>query len=153
MSRIEKSSRIDRSVDLENWIYVSETLLPPEQAATEVRSIVQLSRTRNPTLNITGALIFTGSRFSQLIEGPAAGIRALQSSIYADQRHRQVTTISEGYLERRAFDGWSLVYSGDSRYMAGLLNAVELGCIQSQLVHASIMQLFEEFSINTDPIR
>lgn len=132
---------------LQAWIYVSHSRLAVAEANNQVTDIVQISRIRNNQLNVTGALIFTGRRFGQLIEGPPASIASLKSSIISDPRHDKVTTIFAGARARRQFAGWSLVYSGGSRYMAKLLNDVALEQSgQSKEVENVIFRIFEEFA-------
>ena len=45
-----------------------------------MQAIQAVSQSRNATLDVTGALIWTGERFSQFIEGPAASVAALRQS-------------------------------------------------------------------------
>ena len=60
----------------------------------EVDRIVDVSRPRNAGLDVTGALLFTGARVVQLLEGPASGVKALQDSIFKDLWHHKVIRIS-----------------------------------------------------------
>jgi hypothetical protein len=103
---------------LASWLYVSISRLTPEEAMDEVEKIVAVSRPRNRGLDVTGALLFTGERFAQLLEGPADGVAALQQSIFRDPRHREVTTIHNRDVDEREFMGWSLAYAGPSRLVA-----------------------------------
>jgi hypothetical protein len=105
-------------MSLASWLYVSISTLTPEDAMDEVEKIVAVSRPRNRDLNVTGALLFTGERFAQLIEGPADSIAALQQSIFRDPRHCDVTTIHSRDVDEREFMGWSLAYAGPSRLVA-----------------------------------
>jgi hypothetical protein len=103
---------------LASWLYVSISRLTPEEAMDEVEKIVAVSRPRNRDLDVTGALLFTGERFAQLLEGPADGVAVLQQSIFRDPRHREVTTIHSRDVDEREFMGWSLAYAGPSRLVA-----------------------------------
>lgn len=51
------------------------------------KAIVTASRQRNPAHGISGALLFDGERFCQLLEGPEKPVRALGTCIDADRRH------------------------------------------------------------------
>ncbi|MDT1047295.1 BLUF domain-containing protein, partial [Pseudomonas aeruginosa] len=64
-----------------------------------------------------GALIFSGSRFAQFIEGPAESVATLRAAIERDVRHRNVTTIEADTSGARFFAGWSLAYSGHSTFV------------------------------------
>jgi len=105
-----------------SWLYVSISRLAPDQAMDEVERIVAISRQRNRDLDVTGALLFTGERFMQLLEGPADGVAALQQSIFRDARHEQVTTIRSDDVDDRQFMGWSLAYSGPSRLVSKVVS-------------------------------
>lgn len=105
-----------------SWLYVSVSRLLPDEAMQEVERIVAISRPRNRDLDVTGALLFTGERFVQLLEGPAESIAALQQSIFRDTRHEQVTTIRGDDVDDRQFMGWSLAYSGPSRLVSKVVS-------------------------------
>ena len=106
------------AMSLASWLYVSISRLTPEDAMNEVEKIVAVSRPRNRELDVTGALLFTGERFAQLIEGPPDGVAALQQSIFRDARHCDVTTIHSHDVDAREFMGWSLAYAGPSRLVS-----------------------------------
>ena len=103
---------------LERWIYISTSQLTETDAPDQVRAIVDVSVSRNASLGVTGALIFTGWRFAQYLEGPAAGIAELKRSVLLDSRHQDVCTIAEGRYDHRRFLTWSLAYAGPSRFVA-----------------------------------
>jgi len=102
-------------------LYVSRSLLKPDEAALEVNRIVVTSRLRNQRLGVTGVLIGTSGGFAQILEGEAASIDEIFGSIRRDERHRDVTVLSDGSTARRRFEHWSLAYSGPSSYVAGHL--------------------------------
>ncbi|ODU70048.1 MAG: hypothetical protein ABT11_09685 [Novosphingobium sp. SCN 66-18] len=102
---------------LTTWLYISVSALPADAQAAAIDAIVDVSRSRNAGLDVTGALIFSGSRFAQLIEGPADSVATLRAAIKRDVRHRNVTTIEAGTSGARLFAGWSLAYSGHSTFV------------------------------------
>jgi hypothetical protein len=141
------NSGMEKLGELQTWIYVSESMLPQQIAPAEVARIVHVSRIRNSELNVTGGLLYTGRRFAQLIEGSLGAVAALRQSIEADLRHRYITTIHYEPSAERRFQGWSLVYSGASRYMANLLDNVKLGrSAQQMAIEDTLVFLFEEFA-------
>jgi len=97
-------------------LYVSRAVLAAGDAEQEVGEIVARARTRNRRLSLTGALIFTGHHFAQLLEGPEAGVDEIMSAIRRDPRHHSLHS-SEEAIERRSFQQWSLAYSGPSTYV------------------------------------
>ena len=62
-----------------------------------VKEIVAIARLHNPAHAITGALLFDGERFCQLIEGSEADVQALLSSIRKDTRHTGMRPLLIGH--------------------------------------------------------
>ncbi|ANI80290.1 BLUF domain-containing protein [Sphingobium sp. EP60837] len=102
----------------ERWFYISTSRLGAVQVDEQVRDIVDVSRPRNRLLGVTGALLFTGRRFAQYLEGTPAAIAELKQSIIRDPRHEDVRTIASGPYDVRRFLTWSLAYAGPSRFIA-----------------------------------
>ncbi|MBC7995681.1 MAG: BLUF domain-containing protein [Rhizobacter sp.] len=77
--------------------------LAPETSLSVVKDIWQTSRQRNATLGLTGAVIFDGERFCELLEGPVLDISAVYRDVEADARHTglRVLHISTGGAPRR----------------------------------------------------
>ena len=98
-------------------IYVSQSLLRPEDEAAEIASILSVAMGRNQRLGVTGALLFTHARFAQVLEGPPASLDELMVSIQRDPRHRDVEVVLTERLTARRFPDWSLAYSGPSAYI------------------------------------
>lgn len=137
----------DQAVRTATWVYVSEASFQGASADAAVDEIANFSRRRNQHLNVTGALLFTGRRFAQWLEGPEKSIADLRQSISRDTSHRLITTICFQHDRPRLFQGWSLAYSGPSRYIARLLDGVELGTDGSMAaVSDDLMRLFAEFA-------
>lgn len=84
--------------------YISRSLATPEQ----VEQIVARSRDRNRLRGVTGALLFTGGHFAQLLEGSAEALTATMAAIEADARHEAVTRLIEGEIKQRRFAGWTM---------------------------------------------
>lgn len=61
-----------------------------------VKEIVAASRQRNPVHGISGALLFDGERFCQLIEGAEPEVRALLHNISSDPRHTGLRVLFAG---------------------------------------------------------
>ena len=77
--------------DLFQILYVSQ--LMPGASFGAVNDIITMSRRANPALGITGALLFDGEYFGQLLEGSEADALALMHRIETDPRHRTVTPL------------------------------------------------------------
>jgi hypothetical protein len=108
---------------LHYWLYVSRCRLPSAWAPKTIHDIVAISRARNSGFKVTGALLFTGSRFAQYLEGPKEAIERLQASIRRDLRHDAVSTVAEDETATRSFGDWSLAYAGPSLFVADKVEA------------------------------
>lgn len=75
-------------------LYVSQ--LAAEADFSAVKEIVSAARRANPLRGITGALVFDGEYFGQLLEGRESEVTALMQRIEFDPRHRAVTTLFGG---------------------------------------------------------
>lgn len=129
---------------LDCWLYASDCILPQPWTPKAVEDIVATSVRRNAGLAVTGALLFTGARFVQFLEGPATGIAAIRHSIMADTRHRNVQTIMDGPHHRRDFESWSLAYNGPSLFVADRVDAL-LGGHRDDT--EAIISLLREFTL------
>lgn len=58
-----------------------------------VESICHVARCRDHTLALTGALLFDGRRFCQLLQGPARNVKALMTQIAVDPRHEGLVVL------------------------------------------------------------
>ena len=107
---------------LRSLLYVSRILIPLAERPAEIDRIVTVSAERNRTLNVTGALIVTKSRFAQVLEGPDPAIEGLMASIRRDPRHGELAVVFDRAIAGRRFDGWSMAYSGHAEYVTRLVD-------------------------------
>lgn len=103
---------------LEIWMYVSRSCLAHASAPEAIEKIVREAQAYNVTSDVSGALLYTGSRFAQLIEGSSEAISRLRGSISADERHDDLVLLSPAAWTEPRFAGWALAYSGPSEYIA-----------------------------------
>ncbi len=126
-------------------LYVSTSLVAPDRADVEIADIVRLSVARNQSAQITGALIHTGDRFAQCLEGPDGAVRALMARIQRDSRHTELAVIEQGAIEARRFAGWSMAYSGQATFAAVTVRrALEERDDPSGYGAARLMRLLQE---------
>lgn len=76
----------------------------------EVQSIVGCSRERNTTLKVTGALVFSGAHFAQMLEGLPNDLEALMRSIRRDPRHTMLWEWPSRPATSRWYPEWSMGY-------------------------------------------
>jgi hypothetical protein len=75
-------------------IYTSMAIAPFSE-----RDLIQLleqSRTLNKKAGITGMLMYTRSKFIQVLEGEQSIVNKLYAKIVEDDRHKKITTVLEG---------------------------------------------------------
>lgn len=129
------------------WFYTSVSTTADDNVSGVVNDIVTVSVPRNGALTVTGALIFTGTRFVQFLEGPSSAVRDLRASIGRDRRHINVRTIAAGTAERRRFAHWSLAYAGTTACFDELVRLSDLLKPSSaQILLAEMIRRFASMS-------
>lgn len=98
-------------------LYVSRALVHGPEADCAVAEIVSVARERNGQLGVTGALLFTGDRFAQVLEGTRGAVKELMVRINRDARHTDIAIIREGTVAEARFAQWTLAYSGPSAFI------------------------------------
>jgi lipase chaperone LimK len=83
-----------------------------EEIEAEIRSILASSHRNNPALGITGALLYSGGYFCQVLEGPQDALEDLFETIQMDERHGQVTVLQFEPIEARSFGEWAMAFAG-----------------------------------------
>jgi hypothetical protein len=106
-----------RELGLFSLLYVSRSSLEGSQEEAQVGEIIRIAVARNAELRVTGSLLFTGAHFAQVLEGPREAVADLMSSIEADSRHRDVTTVKTRTIGQRMFPDWAMAYSGRSPFL------------------------------------
>ena len=126
---------------MEALIYVSVAEGLPRPAS--VAAIVATAHRVNPTLSLTGMLLWHDTRFAQLLEGPTASVDAMMDRLLTDPRHRDVTVLTRWPQERRLFPDWSMSCSRlDSRQPWGLLDQLDIA--QPQETAAWLLYLMDD---------
>lgn len=94
---------------IKQLIYVS---LPAKQLSeNDIDKILVAARAKNLERRITGFLLFDGSMFMQLIEGPPRAVEDLFESLVADTRHQTVQKIYDGEAPARLFSNFSMAFA------------------------------------------
>lgn len=90
----------------------------------DLRELAFKARSKNHSLSVTGMLLYDKGRFFQTLEGPAASLAALWTSISRDKRHTNIEIISEQIIPARLFGKWDLLtYHGDAETDAAMRQA------------------------------
>lgn len=91
---------------LSQLIYVSNR--KPTCTQQEIDNILISCKKNNPPLNITGVLLYSDTKFIQLVEGDAKVIMALYDKIKLDNRHSNPVMISYGAIKEKSFPSWHM---------------------------------------------
>lgn len=91
---------------LRHVFYVSRSRADP----LEVARILESARRHNELRQVTGALLFTGGHFAQVLEGSAPALVDTMAAITADDRHEGVKRLVEGNIAQRRFEGWTMAF-------------------------------------------
>ena len=99
-------------------LYVSTASILEDRREAALERIVEQATSANTRAGLTGALMFSGNRFAQMLEGPSNALDALMERIAADPRHCEVTILFHGAVAKCQFKSFSLVYSGSSVFVS-----------------------------------
>ena len=88
------------------WVYRSR--FSKTAAIRDVADILRVAVRRNRDLGVTGALLFNGHAFLQVVEGHARTVNALSKRICMDKRHWGVQTLHWDEVETRVFPLWTM---------------------------------------------
>jgi hypothetical protein len=91
---------------LSQLVYVSNR--KPICTEQEIEKILASGKKNNPALNITGILLYSDTKFIQLVEGEYKVINALYDKIKTDPRHDQARLISMGPIQEKSFPSWHM---------------------------------------------
>jgi hypothetical protein len=79
--------------------------------AGEVAAILATARDKNHRAGISGALLFNGAAFAQVLEGPLAAVEEIFEVIQWDERHSDVVLLRNAEADERVFSDWSMAYA------------------------------------------
>jgi hypothetical protein len=100
--------------DLYNLAYISKNTIKgtPEETLEQIKNILSSAHKNNPAKNVTGALLYSGGYFCQVIEGPEEVLEELFETIQMDPRHGDVTVLHFERAESRGFSEWAMALAG-----------------------------------------
>ena len=102
--------------DTYRLIYTSRSLLGAveETRVAAVAEILARSQAHNAHVGVTGALLFNGGCFAQVLEGRRDAVEATFERIQRDPRHRDVAVLQCEPVAERGFPHWSMGFVGRS---------------------------------------
>ncbi len=91
-------------------LYCSRNMIDgqPSQREAAIQQILQMARANNKQHGVTGALLFNGGYFAQVLEGPRSAVERIFERIQRDMRHGDVTVLENGFAAMRDFSEWSM---------------------------------------------
>jgi hypothetical protein len=93
-----------------------------KDVAVEIGSILSIARAKNKKAGISGALLFNGEAFAQVLEGPLGAVEEIFEHIQRDERHSDVVMLRNAASQERVFSDWSMAYA-DPEAVQALPNA------------------------------
>ena len=110
---------------LSQLVYVSNRSSKCRQE--ELDMILDSCKRNNPSLNITGILLYSDSKFIQLVEGEAKTLMELYDKIKKDERHNNPMMISYGPIKEKSFPSWHMGTKDISRNTIDYLSNITSG--------------------------
>lgn len=100
--------------ELYNLAYISKNTIKGDakQIKAEITKILASAHKNNPAMGVTGALLYSGGYFCQVIEGPEEVLEELYETIQLDDRHGDVTVLHFEPIEARGFSEWAMALAG-----------------------------------------
>ena len=80
----------------------------------EIKSILNNATRNNPSLGLTGALVFNDAYFAQVLEGDRKAVTSTFCKIAKDSRHSDLVIMKAEPIAQRAFLRWSMAFAGHS---------------------------------------
>jgi hypothetical protein len=111
---------------LHRLLYVSAAAAEMDNA--ELERLLDVARSSNAATGITGALLYAGGNFMQLLEGPREAVLATFARIGRNPLHRQIIELLSEPAEGREFAQWSMAFTRPGfEAFAALRRGVENG--------------------------
>ncbi len=97
------------TADLCTLIYNSAATQPMNEA--DLVALLEESRNRNASVDVTGMLLYHDHCFFQVLEGPRDEVHQLADRIERDPRHSQMTVIIDEPIHKRSFGEWTMGFA------------------------------------------
>lgn len=138
---------------MERLLYISKSKIEKADVLPVVSHIVARAVEWNVDHNLTGALIFTGTHFAQVLEGRQKDIDEVMVIIKNDPRHGPIWVMNRSPITERQFPHWAMAYQGPSQYVSRhvtrLLHATS--GLDQQRATDWLIELAHEFVIYKGP--
>ena len=99
----------------------------------DIAAILVSACRNNARDELTGALVYNGHNFLQLLEGPDDKVEACLATIQRDPRHNGMTEVRRRAVETRNFGEWAMLYDPRFEWQGeGLARLAANGRIDAQ---------------------
>lgn len=93
--------------------------------AVLVEQILGVSRRKNASWRISGALVSGAGRFAQVLEGPPDLVAGMFDIIQQDERHHDVRLMHQGQATSRLFATWTMAHLSELDLVPDYLAATD----------------------------
>ncbi len=105
-------------------LFISDSVLKADERERELVDIVACTMRNNGWLGLSGALIYSQTRFTQLMEGPESSVDLMMARVAADPRHANIRVVARDLRSERRLTGWKMAYSGRSLFVERAIQAL-----------------------------
>ena len=132
---------------MDRLLYISDSRIDHLDADSFETEVVVAARIKNAILGLSGALLFTGAHFAQILEGPKPSIDAMMQSLQNDDRHENIAVIERSAIDTRRFADWQMAYFGPSQFVSRHVTRLLNGASASEQQRATewLIDLAHEF--------
>jgi hypothetical protein len=109
-------------------VYCSKSRIDgsPEEVEAAIGSILAIARDKNRRAEISGALLFNGAAFAQVLEGPLAAVEEIFEQIQCDPRHSDVVLLRNDEAPARVFPDWKMAYANPAEVEVNPHSTIDL---------------------------
>ena len=132
--------KVTSEEEVRHVIYISR---PTHFDHLVLEEILTKSRSNNPSIGVTGNLIYHSDLFLQLLEGPHLAVDKLYQTILADNRHADIVKLRDETFSRRLFASWAMKNDGHQSWM---LSRSEI----ARMNNDEALQLFDRLAREND---
>jgi hypothetical protein len=109
---------VRQGMALQQLIYSSAAV--KDLNAIELSRLLLVARRTNPSLGVTGMLLYHEGSFLQVLEGPEGNVEMLFERIGRDPRHCRVMVLLRRSIDAQQFQDWSMGFVDVKSVAAGL---------------------------------
>jgi hypothetical protein len=118
-------TRIKREIEgMFSLLYVSRSTNPEPEQEREFQRILAVSVQRNLRAGITGALVYSGHSYAQVLESPEHAVSQVMGSIIVDRRHKEICISLTGEARQRSSPNWGMAQIASSTIIDAAIEAI-----------------------------